>query len=157
KRMRPSWRFVLIGLLLMIGPRTVQASRTEVLPVGSRLHVRTTRPIVAASSWRGMKVSAIVDRPVAGGGGRIGVPRGSLATPVVVDVPPSTNGRGGRVPFSLKLQRVPVGDRRYAVATNHVELKGPSEGRGTAGKVAGGAGIGAAAGGLLGGGTGAAA
>jgi hypothetical protein len=149
--MRSTLRFALIGLLLTALPQIVEA-RTRVLPAGTRLDVRTAHPIFAGNAWRGMTVSAFVDRPVVAPNGNIVVPRGSRATLEVVDVFRSS----GRDRVVLRARSVYVGNRRYRVNTSPIEMRGPSGTRGTAGRIAGGTGIGAVAGGLVGGGTGAA-
>jgi hypothetical protein len=62
----------------------------------------------------------------------------------------------GRDRITLKALSLDIGRRTYPVSTSDVELRGPNEGKRAAWKIAGGAGIGAALGGLIGGGTGAA-
>jgi hypothetical protein len=101
-----------------------------------------------------MRFSAIVDDPVEVGG-QIVVPRGAKATLEVVRVERSSSLKG-RDRITLKALSLDIGRRTYPVSTSYVELKGPSEGKRAAWKIAGGAGIGAALGGLIGGGTGAA-
>jgi len=144
-------RNALIGLLLTTAPQAVLA-RTEFLPAGTRVNVRTTHPVAAASAFRGMRVDGFVYRPVIGAGGRVVVPRGSPATLQVVGV----RRASGRDRVSLSLDSVRVGGRRYRLATSDVEFRGPSGTRGTAGRTVGGAAIGGVTGGLIGGGTGAA-
>jgi hypothetical protein len=153
--MRPGGWFVLVSfLLLSIGSWTVHVSAAEVLPAGTALNVRTTQPIDADYSQIGMRVSAVVDDPVEVNG-EIVIPRGAAATLEVVRVERSSNLKG-RDRITLKVRSLHIGRRSYPVATSHVELKGPSEGKRAAWKIGGGAGIGAALGGLIGGGTGAA-
>jgi hypothetical protein len=148
--------FIVIGfILLTVGSRTAQMSRVDILPTGTFLNVRTTQPIAANSTHVGMRYSAIVDDPLADANGYIVVPRGASATLEVVGVQESSNLKG-RDRIALKVLSLHVGSRSYSVATSRVELKGPSEGKKAGRKILGGAGIGAAVGGLLGGGTGAA-
>jgi hypothetical protein len=150
------WRVVLIGLAMTIGSGTAQAAlRTEVVPAGTMLNVRLSHPIYARHSFVGMRVPAFVDNPLFDRGGNKVVPRGSPATLEVVDVRRASNTRG-RDRIFLKVESVRVGRRSYAVATNHIEVVGRSEGRRTARNVARGAVGGAAVGGMIGGGTGAA-
>jgi len=130
-------------------------SRADVLPTGTFLNVRTTSPIAADSARVGMRYTAIVDAPVADAYGYIVIPRGSSATLEVVGVQESSNLKG-RDRIRLTVLSLHVGRRGYPVSTSYVELKGPSEGKKAGRKILGGAGIGAAVGGLLGGGTGAA-
>ena len=148
--------FLLIGsVLVTLSSRTAQMSRVDILPAGTFLNIRTTSPIAADSTRVGLRYTGIVDDPVADANGYIVIPRGSSATLEVVGVHESSNMKG-RDRISLKVLSLHVGSRSYPVSTSHVELKGPSESKKAGRKILGGAGIGAAVGGLLGGGTGAA-
>jgi len=149
------WRVVLIGLAMTVGSGSAYAARPEVVPAGSMLNVRMHHPIVAATSWVGMRVPATIESPLFDRGGRVVVPRGSQATLEVVGLRRASNTRG-RDRIFLKVDAVHVGRRSYAVATNHIEVQGRSEGRRTARRTIGGAVGGAAVGGMIGGGTGAA-
>jgi hypothetical protein len=150
------WRVVLVGLAMTIGSGSAYAVRPQVVPAGSMLNVRMNHPIVAATSWVGMRVPATIDNPLFDRGGRLVVPRGSQATLEVVGIQRASNTRG-RDRIMLKVDSVHVGRRSYAVATNHIEVQGRSEGRRTARRVVGGTVGGAAVGGMVGGGAGAAA
>jgi hypothetical protein len=153
--MRPQAWFVLFGLLLpAIGSQPVSAAPGEIVPAGAVLNVRTTQPIYADNTRPGTRFSGIVDNPVQVDG-RILIPRGTPATLEVVGVSRSSNLKG-RDRVSLMVRSIRMGGATYAVSTNSVELKGPSEGKRAVRKGIAGAGIGAAVGGLLGGGTGAA-
>jgi|SRR5262252_8645347 len=153
--MRSALRLALIGVLMTVVSGTAQAARTNFLPAGTSLNVRTTHPIFASHSWIGMQVPAVVDDPVFDPNGRMVIPRGSAATLEVIGLNRASNTRG-RDRITLKVRSVHVGRRSYAVNTNVIELTGRSEGRRTGRRVAGGAIGGAAVGGMLGGGTGAA-
>jgi hypothetical protein len=139
-------------LVLATGQHAAFAARVTV-PAGTAINVRTTQQIDADSARTGMKLNALVDDPV-DAGGRVIIPRGAHAVLEVVRVEQSSNMKG-RDRITLKLHSIRVGPRTYAVATNYAELKGPSEGKRARNKILGGAGIGAAVGGLIGGGTGA--
>jgi hypothetical protein len=153
--MRPrAWFVVLSVFVLTIGSRTASLTGAATLPAGTILNVRTTQPLDADSAHVGMKVTALVDDPVEVGG-QIVVPRGTPTTLEVVAVEQSSNMKG-RDRITLKMYSLHVGERSYPVGTSYVELKGPSEGKKAARKIVGGAGIGAAVGGIFGGGTGAA-
>ena len=148
--MRSRWRLALIGLAMAIGSGTAQAQgpRTEVVPSGARLNVRTTRPIFADRAWVGMRVPAILDSPLHDTRGRLVVPSGSRATLEVVGV--RTRGRD-RV--TLAADSVRVGRRSFPVSTNHITMTANAR---TARNAAGGAIGGAVVGGMVGGGSGAA-
>ncbi len=142
---------ILIGFMMLAG----SAARASVtVPAGTALHIRTTHAITADSSHVGMKVGGVVDDPITDARGRVIIPRGSSATLETVGVHRSSNLKG-RDRITLKVLSVHVNDHSYPVATNLVEVKGPSEGKRAAWKIGGGAGLGAALGGLVGGGTGA--
>jgi len=152
--MRLQTWLVLFGLLLPItGVPSVYAS-PEVVPAGTILNVRTTQPLYADSVQPGTRLPGIVEDSVAFGG-RVVIPRGALATLEVVAVERSSNLKG-RDRLTLRVRSVRVGGASYPLSSSYVELKGPSEGKRATKKILGGAGIGAAVGGLIGGGTGAA-
>ena len=153
--MRPRVSFVLFGLLLTTAiATTLYAASDELVPAGTILTVRTTEPLYADYAHPGMRLIGIVDDPV-DVGGRIVVPRGAQATLEVVGVERSSNMKG-RDRITLKMQSLHFHGASYPVSASYVQLKGPSEGKKAAKKIAGGAGIGAALGGLIGGGSGAA-
>src|SRR5215831_16898232 len=143
--------FALLLVALGLESRVVGA---DIIPAGTALNVRTTHTITADSSSPGMRVSAVVDDPVYVGG-HVVIPRGSPATLEVVYVSRSSNMEG-RDRITLKVLSIEAAHRVYPVATDHVQFKGPSEGKKAARKIGIGAGIGALAGGIFGGGTGAA-
>jgi hypothetical protein len=148
------WLTIFGLLVLGAGLQSVRAAGADLIPAGTLLNVRTTHEINADSSSPSMKVSAVVDDPI-DIGGHVVIPRGAPAMLEVIHVERSSNIEG-RDRITLKVLSIKAGDRIYQVATNHVQLKGPSEGKKAARKILGGAGIGALAGGIFGGGTGAA-
>jgi hypothetical protein len=151
--MRPRACFVVLSLFVLTIVPHVLSATAEVLSAGTPLNVRTTQPIDADSARVGMRLDAIVDDPVSTAG-RILVPRGALARLEVVSVERSSNLKG-RDRITFRIDSLQIGGRTYPVATSYVEVKGRSEGKRATQKIIGGAGIGAAVGGLLGGGSGA--
>jgi hypothetical protein len=145
---------VLGTLVLAFCSSIASAADPSIVPTGTILNVRTTQPIAADSSHPGMTVTGVVDDPIAVDG-QIVIPRGAIATLEVVNVERSSNMKG-RDRITLKVHSIQTESGTYPVATSQVELKGSSEGKKAAKKVLGGAGIGAALGGIFGGGTGAA-
>jgi hypothetical protein len=146
---------VLLSILVIaICSSMAYEAGASIVPAGTVLNVRTTQPLTADSARPGMTVTGIVDDPVAVDG-QIVIPRGAIATLEVVNVERSSNMKG-RDRITLKVHSIQTEVGTYPVATSHVELKGSSEGKKAAKKVIGGAGIGAALGGIFGGGTGAA-
>jgi hypothetical protein len=153
--MRPrAFSVVLSILALAISSSVANGSSASIVPAGTVLNVRTTQPIAADSAQPGMTLTGVVDDPIAVNG-EVVIPRGAIATLEVVNVERSSNLKG-KDRITLKVRSIHTDSGTYPVATSQVELKGHSEGKKTAGKVIGGAGIGAALGGIIGGGTGAA-
>jgi hypothetical protein len=148
------WLTVLGLVVLAAGLQSARAVGADLIPAGTFLNVRTIHAIDADSSSPGMRVSAAVDDPI-DVGGRIVINRGAPAMLEVVHVTRSSN-MDGRDRITLRVLWIKAGNRVYPIATDHVQLKGPSEGKKAARKILGGAGIGAVAGGIFGGGTGAA-
>ena len=152
--MRPQVRLGVLGVLVLGICSTVPALASDVIPAGTVLSVRTTAPIPATSTYPGAQYNVIVDDPVIVDG-RVVIPRDAIATLEVIDVDRSSSFKGkDRITF--RLDSVEVQNRVYHMTTSVLEFKGRSEGKNTAKKVIGGAGIGAALGGIFGGGSGAA-
>jgi len=152
--MRPRTWFVLFSFLLpLISAQPASASQ-EALPSGTALNIRTTQPIYADFVQPGSRFTGIVEHPVMLDGSIV-VPRGARATLEVIGVDQSSNLKG-RDRINLRVQSVRFGGQSYAVSTNYVQFRGPSEGKRAARKGIVGGVIGGAFGGLIGGGTGAA-
>jgi len=153
--MRPrAWFVVFSFLALTFSSRVLSAADAQVLPAGTAINVRTTQLITADSAQVGMRLNGVVDNSVVVGR-RTVIPRGAGATLEVTRVERSTNLKG-RDRIGFQLRSIHVGGRSYAVATNNVEFRGHSEGKRAAQKIGIGAGAGGVLGGILGGGTGAA-
>jgi hypothetical protein len=152
--MRRALSVVLGTLVLAICSSMAYGAGASIVPAGTVLNVRTTQPLAADSSQPGMTLTGVVDDPIAVNG-QVVIPRGAIATLEVVHVERSSNMKG-RDRITLKVHSIRTQSGTYPVASSQVELKGSSEGKKAAKKVIGGAGIGAALGGILGGGTGAA-
>ena len=148
-----AWLTLLSLLLPSVGARALFSSPQDVVPAGAILNVRTTQPIYADYVRPGARFTGIVDDPIMVDGRTI--PRGARATLEVIGVERSSTLKGrDRINFTVR--SIHVGNSSYAVSSDYVQVKGPSEGKKAAGKGIIGGGIGAAVGGLLGGGTGAA-
>jgi len=152
--MRRTVPVVLASLLLVICSSITYAAAASIVPAGTVLNVRTTQPIAAESAQPGMTLTGVVDDPIAVNG-EIVIPRGAIAMLEVVYVEQSSNMKG-RDRITFKVHSIQTKSGTYPMATSQVELKGSSEGKKAAKKIIGGAGIGAALGGIFGGGTGAA-
>jgi hypothetical protein len=124
------------------------------IPQGTLIRVRTVETIDVDSSQAGMKFRASIDDPIMVGGGVV-VPRGADATLQAAKVQQSGKMKGSDL-IQLKINSIVINGKPYAVTTSFQEVKGGSEGKSTAKKGLGGAGLGAIIGGIAGGGTGAA-
>jgi outer membrane lipoprotein SlyB len=130
------------------------AARPAVLiPAGTSLRVRTIDNIDVDSSAAGAKYRASLDDPIMVGGAVV-IPKGADAMLQAVKVQQSGKMKGSDL-IQLKVIAVSVGGTSYPVVTSIAESKGKSEGKATARKTLGGAGLGALVGGIAGGGKGA--
>lgn len=135
-------------------PAAAPAARPAVMiAAGTLLRVRTIDNIDVDSSKAGAKYRASLDDPIMVGGAVV-VPKGADATMQAVKVQQSGKMKGSDL-IQLKLISVSVRGTTYPVVTSVVESKGKGEGKATARKTAGGAGLGALIGGIAGGGKGA--
>jgi hypothetical protein len=136
------------------GTAPAPAARPPVLiPAGTLLRVRTIDPIDVDTSATGAKFKASLDDPVMVGGAVV-IPRGAGAMLQAVKVEQSGKMKGSDL-IQLKVISVSVGETAYPVVSSVAESKGGSEGKATAKKTLGGAGLGALIGGIAGGGSGA--
>jgi hypothetical protein len=124
------------------------------LPKATVLAVRLTQAIDVDAAQTGMTFKSILDDPVMVGGNVV-VPRGAAVVLQAAKVEQAGKMKGADL-ITLKANSLAFGGRKYEIVTTYVETKGEGEGKKTTRKVAGGAGLGAAVGGLIGGGTGAA-
>ena len=135
-------------------PNPAKGQQPVTVPAGTTFNVRLTQAIDVDASQAGMQFKAVVDDPVMVGGSIV-IPRGASAIVQAVQVQQSGKMKGSDK-ITLKLNSVGFGGKVYEVATAYVETKGGGEGKRTARKVGGGAGLGAIVGGIAGGGEGAA-
>src|SRR5262245_60678111 len=124
------------------------------VPMGTALLVRLTEAIDVDATQTGMTFKGLLDDPVMIGG-KVVIPREASVALQAASVEQSGKFKGADK-ITLKANSIAFGGRRYEIATTQVESKGSGEGKKTTRKVAGGAGLGAAIGGIAGGGTGAA-
>jgi hypothetical protein len=146
-----------ITLLLLVSvawtaPSAQPAAIT--VPAGTLINVRLTEGIDVDVAQAGMKVKGRVDDPISVGD-KIVIPREAGAVIQAVKVAQSGAFKGSDS-ISLKLNAVSIGGRVYDVATEYAVVASKGEGKRTARKVGGGAGLGAIVGGIAGGGEGAA-
>jgi hypothetical protein len=124
------------------------------IPAGTAFRVRTIDSIDVDSTQSGAKFRGSLDDPIMSDGNVV-VPRGAD-----VELVASKVKQGGRIKGSdlieLKVDSISVRGLPYQVVTSVSETKSSGEGKKSARKILGGAGLGAAIGGIAGGGTGAA-
>ena len=124
------------------------------LPAGTMLNVRLTQAIDVDATQAGATFKSLLDDPVMIGGNVV-VPRGAAVTLQATAVAQSGKFKGSDA-ISLKANSIAFGGNSYEVVTAPVEQKSGGEGKKSARKIGGGAGLGAIVGGIAGGGTGAA-
>jgi hypothetical protein len=121
---------------------------------GVSFRVRTTDAIDVDVAQAGAQFRGAIDDPIMAGGEVI-VPRGADVVLVAAKVKQGGRFKGSDV-IELKVNSISVRGRLCPVVTGVSETKTSGEGKKTAGKVVGGAGLGSIIGGIAGGGTGAA-
>jgi len=129
-------------------------ARRATLPAGMAISVRLIDGVDVDKTAAGEMFRASLDEPIMLNGEVI-VPRGAPAMLQAAKVEQSGRMKGSDK-ITLKLNTISVRNRDYQVVASYVEQKGKGEGKRTARKVIGGAGLGAIIGGIAGGGKGAA-
>jgi hypothetical protein len=127
---------------------------TVTIPAGTAIRVRTLDPIDVDVTQAGATFKASIDDPISVGGSVV-VPRGAAATLQASKVQQSGKMKGSDL-IELKVNQIVIQGVPRQVTTSFQQVSGKSEGKSTAKKVVGGAGLGAIIGGIAGGGTGAA-
>jgi hypothetical protein len=135
-------------------PDPTKAPPPITLPAGTILNVRLVEAIDVDATSAGTMFKSLLDDPVMINGSVI-VPRGSIVVLQATKVEQAGKMKGADK-ITLKANSIAFGGRKYEIVTTPIEQKGGGEGKKTARKVAGGAGLGAVVGGLAGGGSGAA-
>jgi hypothetical protein len=123
------------------------------LPAGMGISVRLIDGVDVDKTAAGEMFRASLDEPIMLNGEVI-VPRGA---PVMLQAArvEQSGKMSGSDKVTLKLNTITVKNREYQVVASYVEQKGQGEGKKTARKIVGGAGLGALIGGIAGGGKGA--
>ena len=127
--------------------------KAVIVPAGTAFRVRTIDFIDVDVTQAGAEFRGSIDDPIMIGGTAV-VPRGSDAILVVAKVQQGGKIKGSDL-IELKVNTICIGSRAYPVVTSVSETKSAGEGKKSAGKILGGAGLGAIIGGIAGGGTGA--
>ena len=147
-------RWAVTTTLMMTGTiLTGSLAAQALIPAGTQLRVRTGELIDVDSTQAGAKFRGSLDDPIMMQGSVV-VPRGAGVVLVAAKVDQGGKFKGSDL-IQLKVNSIIVGSRSYPVVTSLAESKTKGEGKETAKKTVGGAGLGALIGGIAGGGKGA--
>ena len=131
-----------------------QSKKKVTVPAGTRILIRTIDPIDTTKQKPGYRFTASLEANLQADDVVV-APRGTTVYGRLAEA--SSAGRmSGSSQLTLELTDIMVNDTTYPVLTSTYQIKGKGEGKKTAGKILGGAGLGALIGGIAGGGTGAA-
>lgn len=125
-----------------------------VVPAGTVLTVRINEALSSKTVQTGAAFTGVVMTPITLGG-KMAIPQGSDVTGIVSDAKKAGKFKGG-ASLTLALDSVTVNGHKYNIVTEYFAQESKGKGKRTAGMIGGGAGVGAAIGGLAGGGKGAA-
>jgi len=131
-----------------------QTTRKVTVPAGTRILIRTVDPIDTNKQKTGYRFSATLETNLQADD-QVVAQRGSRVYGRLKEAS-SAGKMSGSSQLTLELTDIVIDDTPYPMVTDTFELKGKGEGKKTAGKIFGGAGLGALIGGIAGGGTGAA-
>ena len=145
---------MMIGYPSMLGSAAAQSRKKVSVPAGTRILIRTIDPIDSSKQKTGFRFKASLETNL------------QLENTVVAERGTTVYGRlaqassagrmSGSSELSLELTDIVINGTPYSLMTSTYQIKGKGEGKKTAGKVLGGAGLGALIGGIAGGGAGAA-
>src|SRR6201982_946249 len=145
---------MLIGYPSMVGSAAAQSRKKVSVPAGTQLLTRTIDQIDSSKQKTGFRFKASLETNL------------QLENTVVAERGTTVYGRlaqassagrmSGSSELSLELTDIVINGTPYSLMTSTYQIKGKGEGKKTAGKVLGGAGLGALIGGIAGGGAGAA-
>jgi len=145
---------IMIGNPAMIGSAAAQGKKKVTVPAGTRILIRTVDTIDSSKQKTGYRFKASLETNLQVEN-TIVAPRGAVVYGRLAQA--SSAGRmSGSSQLTLELTDIVINGTSYPVMTSTFEIKGKGEGKKTAGKVLGGAGLGALIGGIAGGGAGAA-
>ena len=144
---------VLSARPLAAGAATPQSKKRVSVPAGTRILVRTIDPIDSAKQKTGDRFTGTLETNLVAND-EVVAPWGTKVYGRLAQA--SSAGRmSGSSQLTLELTDIVMNGTAYPLLTSTFEIKGQGEGKKTAGKVVGGAGLGALIGGIAGGGTGA--
>ena len=145
---------MMISFPAFVSNAAAQSKKKIPVPAGTRILIRTIDPIDTTKQKTGYRFTAsletnlqVEDKVVA--------PRGTTVYGRLAQAS-SAGKMSGSSQLTLELTDIVINGTPYPLITSTYEIKGKGEGKKTAGKILGGAGLGALIGGIAGGGTGAA-
>jgi hypothetical protein len=151
------WAMALLLGMTMAYPAANAAAQTKkkvTVPAGTRILIRTVDPIDSSKQKTGYRFTATLETDLQVED-TIVAPRGTTVYGRLAHAS-SAGKMSGSSQLTLELTDVVINGAATPLLTSTYTLKGKGEGKKTAGKVLGGAGLGALIGGIAGGGAGAA-
>jgi hypothetical protein len=149
---------LLAGMMIaypsMVGSAAAQSRKKVSVPAGTRILIRTIDSIDSSKQKTGYRFKASLETNLQLEN-TVVAQRGTIVYGRLAEA--SSAGRmSGSSQLTLELTDIVINGTSYPLMTSTYEIKGKGEGKKTAGKVLGGAGLGALIGGIAGGGAGAA-
>ena len=132
----------------------VAAKSAVVIPAGTTLRVATVDAIDVDAAQAGKTFRGSLSDPLMSGGNVL-IPRGAAVVLIAAKVEQGGSMKGSDL-IDLKANSITAGGKPVPIVTNVLENKSAGEGKKTTRRTIGGAGLGAAIGGIAGGGSGAA-
>jgi len=131
-----------------------QSKKRVTVPAGTRILIRMIDSVDSSKQKAGYRFTASLETDLRAED-IVAAPRGSTVYGVLAQAS-SAGTMSGSSQLTLELTDILINGTTYPLLTSTYEIKGKGEGKNTAKKVIGGAGLGALIGGIAGGGTGAA-
>jgi len=135
-------------------PKRVVESKPIIVPADTEITVVLDQTLGSKTSTSGQTFSATVEEPVEVEG-KVAIPKGARASGIVRDAKAAGRFKGGAV-LSLALTSIEINGKDHEIQTSEASMASKGKGKRTAVMVGGGAAGGAAIGALAGGGKGAA-
>jgi hypothetical protein len=149
-----AWTAAPSGLRAMAANSAAQSKQKITVPAGTRILIRMIDSIDSANQKTGDRFTASLETNLQAEDVVV-APRGSKVHGRLAQAS-SAGKMSGSSQLTLELTDIVINGTAYPLLTSAYEIKGKGEGKKTAGKIFGGAGLGAIIGGIAGGGAGAA-
>ena len=135
-------------------PKRVVEVRPLIVPAGTEITVVLDQTLGSKTSTSGQTFTATMEAPVEIDG-KVAIPKGARASGIVKDAKPAGRFKGG-AGLSLALTSIEINGKDHALETSDATMSSKGKGKRTAVMIGGGAAGGAGIGALAGGGKGAA-